>query len=629
MWIILICDGLEYTPKSSSYKGHAFEGMREANLDTSQPDRKGSVMAMEDSAKQNTRVRHPSADSPLYMTAVFKLRPTKRKAALLEKARSAAEDAFWRQLEVIRPEVEQISALPSKLDRKARLKELIDPKTLHRYGLRSPVRDGVARELRSQALSYVELKCGGHKPEWPKRKFREDTHESALDALARSVTLEEENSARYDVFRGSQKEYLRPLVLARCRECCLLRQSPTGALVARLDLVGKEHSKGRKTTIIPGIKADTGCVVNGMTSERFVLIPVEMSKWHEHTFLNGAHKLRSSEIVRDETSWFMYAKFEMNAQLKKSAPPTIEQEGVLGLDRGVCTSFAGAIVGMDGHVKELVGTPGSDLAQVIKDYEKRNRAHQMRKGRPRKGYKAAIDQILHEIVNEIIAIMKGYRVALALEKLDGLISAAQTKRKKGRRRSRWQKTWKTMQLRKLEEILRYKLRYNGLPPLLEVVPGGTSQTCSACGCRAAENRRSQAEFVCRDCGMSAHADYNAGVQIARRGAMILKKQIRKGTKLHALHMNMVKGLRSRDDAGLGPLPASAGEGFVAALDSARRVNDRTDLWFDLPLSGSENSIDDRQKQGLVPVFPEGGDPVSVQVGNRLHRIRCRWPRYGG
>jgi len=45
-------------------------------------------------------------------------------------------------------------------------------------------------------------------------------------------------------------------------------------------------------------------------------------------------------------------------------------------------------------------------------------------------------------------------------------------------------------------------------------PAFTSQTCNACGHRAADNRESQAVFRCRACGHTDHADLNAAKNIA-------------------------------------------------------------------------------------------------------------------
>jgi putative transposase len=49
----------------------------------------------------------------------------------------------------------------------------------------------------------------------------------------------------------------------------------------------------------------------------------------------------------------------------------------------------------------------------------------------------------------------------------------------------------------------------------KVNPAYTSQTCNACGHCAAENRKSQAVFVCASCGHQGNADINAARNIAR------------------------------------------------------------------------------------------------------------------
>nr|WP_238350608.1 transposase [Kribbella shirazensis] len=48
----------------------------------------------------------------------------------------------------------------------------------------------------------------------------------------------------------------------------------------------------------------------------------------------------------------------------------------------------------------------------------------------------------------------------------------------------------------------------------KVNPAYTSQTCSACGHVAAENRESQAVFRCVACRHEANADVNAAINIA-------------------------------------------------------------------------------------------------------------------
>ncbi|MGW1195654.1 zinc ribbon domain-containing protein [Streptomyces sp. NPDC002536] len=50
------------------------------------------------------------------------------------------------------------------------------------------------------------------------------------------------------------------------------------------------------------------------------------------------------------------------------------------------------------------------------------------------------------------------------------------------------------------------------------VPAHTSQQCSGCGHTDKKNRASQGLFICRNCGVVAHADRNASRNLARKGA---------------------------------------------------------------------------------------------------------------
>ncbi|ABW10669.1 DNA (cytosine-5-)-methyltransferase [Parafrankia sp. EAN1pec] len=53
--------------------------------------------------------------------------------------------------------------------------------------------------------------------------------------------------------------------------------------------------------------------------------------------------------------------------------------------------------------------------------------------------------------------------------------------------------------------------------VVEVNPANTSRTCAVCGHCHADNRRTQAAFVCVACGHAAHADVNAAINILRVG----------------------------------------------------------------------------------------------------------------
>lgn len=57
-----------------------------------------------------------------------------------------------------------------------------------------------------------------------------------------------------------------------------------------------------------------------------------------------------------------------------------------------------------------------------------------------------------------------------------------------------------------------------------------SQTCSQCGHKSPENRRSQARFVCQSCGFTLNADINAAINVRRRAEW--EKEYRPVTLTH-------------------------------------------------------------------------------------------------
>jgi putative transposase len=71
------------------------------------------------------------------------------------------------------------------------------------------------------------------------------------------------------------------------------------------------------------------------------------------------------------------------------------------------------------------------------------------------------------------------------------------------------------QLGYIQDKLRFKLDEHELR-YRSVQPAYSSQPCSRCGFVAELNRKSQAEFVCQQCGYVCHADVNAARNIAER-----------------------------------------------------------------------------------------------------------------
>lgn len=65
--------------------------------------------------------------------------------------------------------------------------------------------------------------------------------------------------------------------------------------------------------------------------------------------------------------------------------------------------------------------------------------------------------------------------------------------------------------------LEYKTQRAYASTLILVNPAYTSQQCSRCGHTSSQNRESQADFHCLNCGLTLNADHNAAINILHRG----------------------------------------------------------------------------------------------------------------
>jgi putative transposase len=70
------------------------------------------------------------------------------------------------------------------------------------------------------------------------------------------------------------------------------------------------------------------------------------------------------------------------------------------------------------------------------------------------------------------------------------------------------------------QMLAYKQDWNG-GMVLKVAPHHTSQQCPACHLSSAQNRLTQADFVCTECGYTANADDVGAIKARTRGHMAL------------------------------------------------------------------------------------------------------------
>jgi putative transposase len=120
----------------------------------------------------------------------------------------------------------------------------------------------------------------------------------------------------------------------------------------------------------------------------------------------------------------------------------------------------------------------------------------------------------HVISKRIVQKAKSNGQGIAIEELRHIRKRTDSTVRRSQRNRHT--SWSFGQLRL---FLSYKAALAGVP-LHTVDPRNTSRTCHVCTHCAKENRKSQASFVCQQCGLSMNADINAAINISRASVMV-------------------------------------------------------------------------------------------------------------
>src|SRR5579859_3122749 len=118
----------------------------------------------------------------------------------------------------------------------------------------------------------------------------------------------------------------------------------------------------------------------------------------------------------------------------------------------------------------------------------------------------------HCVSKRLVAQAKDTARGIAIENLNGI-------RERGTVRKRQRRVLHSWAFAQLRSFLSYKAALAGVR-LVVVDPRNTSRTCSTCGHCDTANRKTQSKFLCTSCGVVAHADVNAAINIGRRAAVI-------------------------------------------------------------------------------------------------------------
>ena len=206
-------------------------------------------------------------------------------------------------------------------------------------------------------------------------------------------------------------------------------------------------------------------------------------------------------ILRDGV-FYLYLTVDM-----PTAPP-IDPVDVLGVDLGIVQ----LAVDSDGVAHTGAGVKQcrrrfQRLRQGLQSCGSKNAKRHLKRIRQKEGrYQRWVN---HNISRHLVSKALVEQKAIAIEELSFI-----NQRVSVRKPQRYERlSWAFAQLR---GFLAYKCEEAGIP-LIVIDPRNTSRTCLACGHCAKENRRSQSEFLCVECGFQANADRVGASNIRRKG----------------------------------------------------------------------------------------------------------------
>jgi putative transposase len=448
--------------------------------------------------------------SKVYKTCLFKVHnPSKRKQAMMLDSMRRADRAYWMLLDSIEEQVKALVGKDKKVVRETlrELKDLLEKKCA-RLPLGESAKNGLPFDVHAQASSYLELINVGQEASWPARRPKEDPYPAALEALSKSITLEELTAATVALSSKARTNDPRPLsVLRNDRRGTMLLEDDKGRLFAWINLHGRDSRFAKDVIVTNMANTRTGEIVN-FKSKLGSLMPLECGQWHYERFIKQG-TLQSSKLICRRGEFFLACTFEFETE-------DIECVTYLGIDRGIEEIASFAVITDD---LELLDQ-GSFEGATLRDYQRKKEAQaketQRSKGESKVSWRAYADHVIHALANKVVDAALLHASQVVIEDLSAIAQGPQHKRPKFRPRTNLSKVLNRAQYQKLANVLEYKLAAVGLPPPKLVRAAGTSITCNACGYRDKENRQSQAAFVCLKCGHSENADLHAAKNIAAK-----------------------------------------------------------------------------------------------------------------
>ncbi|MFI6944063.1 RNA-guided endonuclease InsQ/TnpB family protein [Streptomyces sp. NPDC050418] len=229
-----------------------------------------------------------------------------------------------------------------------------------------------------------------------------------------------------------------------------------------------------------------------------------------------------------------------------------EPNGFLGVDLGIAniattsTGYQAAGRGLNRYRRRQLALRAKLQKRGTKSAKRRLKERSRREQRH-------VKNTNHVIAKTIVTEAERTSSGISLEDLNGI-------RQRVRLRKPQRVALHSWAFAQLGGFIVYKARRAGVP-LVFVDPAYTSQTCAECSHVDRRNRVDQGLFICRACGVVAHADRNASHNLAARGVAVWNAG--RESRVPATH-NGVSGRRSQPSSQLGATskPGPLGPGQV-------------------------------------------------------------------
>ncbi|MFE5922349.1 RNA-guided endonuclease InsQ/TnpB family protein [Streptomyces sp. NPDC056468] len=190
---------------------------------------------------------------------------------------------------------------------------------------------------------------------------------------------------------------------------------------------------------------------------------------------------------------------------------TYEPDGFIGVDLGI-VNIATTSTGYQAAGRALNRYRKRQLALRAKLQKKRTKSARRRLKERSRREARHVKNTNHIIAKTIVTEAERTSAGISLEELKGI-------RQRVRLRKPQRVALHSWSFAQLGDFIVYKAKRAGVP-LVFVDPAYTSQSCAECGHVDKRNRVHQGLFICRGCGVVAHADRNASHNIAQRGESV-------------------------------------------------------------------------------------------------------------